>query len=291
MNPGTLWSHAISAYDFVVEVFAEFGKDRGGTLAAALAFYAAFSIFPLLLGLIAVAAMFVSRDQAQELVFQYSQTLLASQRDFLGGTVAGVVEARGTLGLVAGALLLWSGKSLFMALQDTLETVYGIARLGGVWGAIWANVRAMAFTVLTSLAIVGLAGLTWGLEAVMALNLPWLLDLPRDLVARAMDWFKHLLPPLTALCGITAIYRYLPARRIAWRQALLSGLVATALWVPVSALLGWYLNAFARLNAVYGPLAGVMGFLLWLQLTSTIVLLAAETGAVWCRRMTGVKSM
>jgi len=278
-----------AAYDFVLEVFTEFGKDRGNTLAAALAFYAAFSIFPLLLGLVAVAAMFFSPAQAQELVFKYAAALLAAQRDFLAGAVTGVIAARGTLGLLAGILLLWSGKNLFMALEDTLETVYDIERPGGIWGAIWVNVRGMVFTVLTCAALVGLAGLFLGLRAILALKLPYLLDVPRPLLSTLLDWFQLVLPVLTVFGGLTVVYRYLPARHLAWRQALLSALVATALWEPLSLLFGWYLDRFARLNAVYGPISGVMGFYLWLSYTSLIVILAAEVGAVACRRLTGAK--
>lgn len=286
----TGWAFARLAYDFLAEVFAEFGKDRGPVLAAALAFYAAFSLFPLLLGLISVAAMFVSREQAQDLVFEYSRALIASQREFLVGTVAGVVEARGALGLLAVVLLLWSGKNLFLALEDVLEQIYGMQRLGGVWGTIWANVRAMGFTVFASVAVVALAGAVWGLRAMLAFDLVDFLRWPRQTLLVLLDWFEYVLPVVTAAVGFLLVYRYLPARRLSWPQAALSALVATVLWEAVSLLFGWYLQNFARLNAVYGPISGVMGFYLWLHVTSLIVILAAEVGAVVCRRMTGTKS-
>ncbi len=279
------------AYDFGVEVLTEYGKDRGGTLAAAMAFYAAFSLFPLLLGLIAVSATFVSPEQAQELVFRYATALLASQRDFLAATLAGVVEARGTLGLVAALVLLWSGKNLFLALEDTLEQIYAMQRMGGIWGTVWSNVRALGFTVVTSVGIVAVTGLVWGLQAAVALDLPWLPDTPRETLARLLDWFQVVLPFVAAVVGLLLLYRYLPARRLSWRQAAVSALVAALLWQPVSWALGWYLAGFARLNAVYGAISGVMGFYLWLDLTSSIVILAAEVGAVWCRRTSGVKSI
>lgn len=285
------WGFGHRAYDFLVEVFTEFGKDKGPVLAAALAFYAAFSLFPLLLGLISVAAMFVSPQQAQDLVFQYSQALIASQREFLVGTVAGVVEARGTLGLLAVLLLLWSGKNLFIVLEDVLEQVYGMQRLGGIWGTIWAHVRALGFTVATSAAVIGIAGLVWGLRAVLALELTDILMIPRELILKAVDWFELVLPLGVAAIGLLLLYRYLPARRLSWRQAALSAIVATVLWEAVSLLFGWYLQNFARLNAVYGPISGVMGFYLWLNLTSMIVILSAEVGAVACRRQTGTKSV
>ncbi|MBM3267780.1 MAG: YihY/virulence factor BrkB family protein [Candidatus Sericytochromatia bacterium] len=287
---GRAFRAARAAYDFALEVGAEYAKDQGPTLAAALAFYAAFSLFPLLLGLIAVAANFVSPEQAQDIVFRYSTMLLASQRDFLAGTVRGVVEARGTLGVLAAIVLLWSGKNLFLALEDTLERVYEMRRLGGIWGTVWANARAMAFTVLTSMAVVAVAALVWGLQAVLAFDLPWLPDVPRHRLQAALDLFQIVLPSLTAGGGLVLLYRYLPARRLAWRQAILSACVAAVLWQPVSLALAWYLGEFARLNAVYGPISGVMGFYLWLNLTGSIVILAAEIGAVYCRRVSGVKS-
>ena len=164
-------------------------------------------------------------------------------------------------------------------------------RLGGIWGTIWANVRAMGFTILTSLAVVALAGAVWGLRAVLALELTDLLRIPRDRILQALDWFGFVLPAATAAFGLVLVYRYLPARRLGWRQAMLSATVATGLWEAVSLFFGWYLANFAKLNAVYGPISGVMGFYLWLNLSAMIVILAAEVGAVACRRLTGTKSL
>lgn len=61
------------------------------------------------------------------------------------------------------------------------------------------------------------------------------------------------------------------------------------LWLPVSLLLGVYLDQFAKLNAVYGPISGVMSFYLRFDYASIAVILAAETGAVTSQRITGAK--
>lgn len=259
-------------------------------LAAAIAFYAALALFPLLLGLLAMAGHLLHPAEARELVDRASAGLMPSQRTFLADTIGEVVEARGALGFFAVSLLIWSGRGLFSSLQTALDAVHGFQRPSGPWAVVTGELRALLFAAATLALALGEILLRLGLS-----DLPRLLShLPPAVrlrstglatggwiqqVAKAWDQLPASLPFLAMLLGLVLLFRYLPHRTIPWRDAAVTSLLTLGLWIPLSAGLQWYLTEFARLNAVYGSLSGVVGFLLWLQLAALAVVVAAAAGA------------
>gem|GEM_PF-1051705 len=274
-----------------------YGAVRGGMLAAAIAFYAALAVFPLVLGLLAMAGHLLDPSEARDLVARASAGLMPAQRTFLADTIGEVVEARGALGFFAVSLLIWSGRGLFSSLQTALDAVHGFQRPTGPWAVVTGELRALVFAAATlALALA---------EILLRLGLS---DLPRRMahmapaarlrslgiaadgwvqqVARAWDQLPATLPFLAMVLGLVLLFRYLPHRTIPWRDAMVTALITLGLWLPLSAGLQWYLLEFSSLNAVYGSLSGVVAFLLWLQLAALSVVLAASAGATAIRAST-----
>jgi membrane protein len=76
------------------------------------------------------------------------------------------------------------------------------------------------------------------------------------------------------------LYRYGPSReKPKWRWVTPGGAAAAVLWMIGSALFSWYLTRFADYDATYGSLGAVFGFMMWLWLSSTVVLVGAELNA------------
>lgn len=267
---------AYRAFAFASATLGKFGKDNGYLLAAALSFNAAFAVFPLLLGLVALLSQIVPPEQAQKLVGQYAGSLLGSQASFVSSTLRGVRQARGTIGFVAAVLLVWSARSLFTTLAQTLDVVHGFPGPQGLRGQLRSNAKALVFALGCGVGILVLTGLYWGIEFLFARS-----DTPSDPSLQLSGWLAALQHGGTILgffVGLILIYRVLPWGPVAWREAILSAGVGVALWYPVSIALTVYITDIARLNAVYGPLSGIMAFYIWLDYTSTIVILAAEVG-------------
>ncbi len=265
-------------FAFASATLAKFGKDNGYLLAAALSFNAAFAVFPLLLGLVALLAQIVPPAQAQRLVGQYAGSLLGSQARFVSSTLGGVRQARGTIGVVAAGLLVWSARGIFTTLAQTLDLVHGFSGPQGLGGQLRSNAKALVFALGCGVGMLFLTGLYWGIELVFARGAaPFG---PSIQVSRWLGALQHGGTILGFFVGLILIYRFLPWGPVPWRDAILSGVVGVALWYPVSIALTFYITDVARLNAVYGSLSGIMAFYLWLDYTSSIVILAAEVGVV-----------
>jgi membrane protein len=85
---------------------------------------------------------------------------------------------------------------------------------------------------------------------------------------------------LFAAASIFVLYRIGPARKHRRRQRLLPGVVtATLLWLAASAGLNFYIANLTNLGVTYGPIAAVIGIMLWFYLTAYAVLVGAELNA------------
>jgi membrane protein len=73
------------------------------------------------------------------------------------------------------------------------------------------------------------------------------------------------------------LYRYGPSRRLAkWRWISIGSVFASLSWLAVSSLFSWYLGNFATYNATYGALGAVVGLMMWMWLSTIVVLVGAE---------------
>ena len=79
------------------------------------------------------------------------------------------------------------------------------------------------------------------------------------------------------ILGLAVLYRYGPSRRVAkWRWISVGSVFAASAWLLVSSLFSWYLGHFADYNATYGALGAVVGMMVWMWLSTIVVLVGAE---------------
>jgi membrane protein len=79
------------------------------------------------------------------------------------------------------------------------------------------------------------------------------------------------------ILGLAVLYRYGPSRRVAkWRWISVGSVSAGFAWLAVSSLFSWYLGNFANYNATYGALGAVVGLMMWMWLSTVVMLVGAE---------------
>jgi membrane protein len=243
-------------------------------LAAALAYYAIFSIAPLLLISIHIASLFVDRSWAVEKLSGEVASVIGPAGS---GAIQQMLDAAGTgqpqgwAGFVGLAVLLFAATGFVGSLQDALDRIWDAPqRLGGVWAFIrskilsFSLVLAAAFLLLVSLvlstAVTAFAG-----------NIANTFGVPEGVVP-AVIFAINL---LTTALLFTLIFKFVPSVRVDWGAAAAGGTFAAILFAVGRFVLAWYLGREAAASP-YGAATSLVLLLVWIYYSAQILLLGAQ---------------
>ena len=258
---------------------AEFwNADNASTVGAALAFYCAFSLAPLLVILATLTGWFIGSSAAYgQIGRQLNELFGATTAATLLGAVRSAEHAQGLLATgVSAVTLLISASTVFAALEYALERIWEDATEAtrGLRG--WVRRRLLSVGFILALGFLLLVSLTVT-TALATLRRQVAAD-HRALVGviGALD----LVLSLGLVAGVFAlIYRYLPARRLPWRVVWCGGALTAALFYIGRWAIGLYL-AHSTEPTAFGAAASFAALLLWLYYSAQIFLFGAEFTAV-----------
>lgn len=252
-----------------------YSHDDGPTQARSIAYYTLFSIFPLLLALIALGSSALASPQAKETAFQVADQYLPAASDLVQANVEQVLRQRGTVGFLAIVGLVWSASGVFNALYRAVNRAWGQEAPGSFWQR---RLYAVAMALSLGLIFLSMIALSAVVSFVRGWQVPVLGWQPfaDPAVGRLFGWGAALAPALVSVLVFSLIYRTMPSAPVTWRDVWPAALVAGLVWEGAKQLFTWYAGNFARYNLVYGSLGAVIAFLLWSYFSAIILLLGAE---------------
>lgn len=245
------------------------------TQGAALSFYALFSLAPVLVVVISVAAIFWGRDAVQSVIVGQFANVMGKGTGNAVDEMLRHVRRTGQTGIATavGIVTLLSGASaFFVQLQDALNAVWGVApRKGSVFGAILRK-RLLSFGLLLGIGFLLLVSLA--LSAALS-SLGDAMAARSALPVALLQGGDVLLSFAAITVLLAMIYRTIPDAEIEWRDVWLGALV-TALLISVGKwAIGLYLGRTAVASA-FGAAGSVVLILLWVHYASLLLLLGAE---------------
>ena len=248
-------------------------EDHAKDMAASIAFFSFFSLFPLLVGVIAGASLFLERAAIQARLDRMLSDEFPGSADFLRSNIAALIDLRGAAGVASVVGLLWSASKVFGALSRGINLALGIPKDHPFF---LSRIRYFAMTVVVSLLLFVTVAISTTVDVFIQL------DLSRFGVdATAYEWLGGHVASFVFVFGVVAVlYIIVPYRRPPWRDVW-PGAVATALLFEIGkALFVIYLENARSLQAVYGSLTSVIVLLLWLYFSARVLLFGAELIAV-----------
>jgi membrane protein len=261
----------------VRDAFGRFGEARGSQAAAGMAYYAVFSLFPLLLALIIGGTYLLNLEQAavRAQVLDIIAEAIPVSRELIARNINQVLAARGTVGLIGVLGALWSGSGVFTILSTHITRAWPESPPRGL-----VRQRLVAFGMVGTLVILLVASIIAG----TVLDLMPEFELP--LVERAVyDTFlwpmlSDVLPWLLMLALFVGLYRWVPNTQVPWSAAFWSALVVALFWELAARGFGFYLRSgLAQYELVYGSLGTVVALMFWAYLASWITIFGAHLGA------------
>jgi membrane protein len=262
-------------WQVIKRAFRESSADNVPMLAGGVAFFAFLAVFPALIAALTLYGLLADPAQVAQQVQGIAAALPRSAQPLLTEQLTSVTQSSGgalTAGLAISLLAaLWSASSGTGNLITAVNLAYDEKESRG-----FIKLRATALGLTLGGIVFVLLTLT--LVAVVPVALDNLgLGVVGRVVAQVVRW---VLLVGVVVVGLAVVYRVAPDRaspRFRWVSA--GALVATVLWIIGSVAFSLYVNFFGNYNKTYGALAGVIVLMLWLFLTTYIVLLGAEINA------------
>jgi membrane protein len=274
------WQRSRSWLAFPFAVVKKFGDDQAGNLAALIAYYAIFSIFPLLLVLSTVLGFVLHghptwQDEVTNSALK-NLPLVKIRTRHTSGSVAALV--------VGATLALWSGLGVAKTAQTAFNTVYLVAHTDRP-NFLRSLIRALAIVAVGGTGFIvttALSSAVTSVTSVGGVDVGVGLRIVGIVLAVALNTLLFL-----------ALFRWLTVRNVAWRHAwpgaVISAVALQLLQLGASALIAHKLKGA---STTYGKdVAGVIVLLSWFYLQAQVVLLAAEVNVVrqcrlWPRAIT-----
>lgn len=272
---------AINRNGFLVLLQATVEKLLADTVtswAAIIAYYLLFSIFPLLLALIAILAFLTGTQVAQERVLSFLAGVLPVSRELIITNVEAAVQARGVIGVVSVVTLLWSATGILSAITMAFDRAWNVP-VGRpfFWQKLLELGLVLAVGALLPLSLLG--AFIFDVVAQVGMLTPALAGVRIVLASVVLE-----LVSLAFTFGIFLIvYKVLPNRTIRLGDIWLPTVIAAAAFELVKSLFGWYVARFTDYQLVFGSLAAVAAFLLWAYVSALILLFGAELSAQYAR--------
>lgn len=256
-------------------VYEDISRHRLLTMAAGVTFYAVLAIFPAIAAIVAIYGLFADTKSIAMHLQNLSDMLPGGGIDVIRDQLNRLTaESSGTLGLasVIGFLVsLWSANSGTKGMFDALNAAYGEDEKRGF-------LRLTAISMIFTLAAIAfvLAALVLMVVVPPVLKALGLGGVTTVLVT-VLRW--PVLALVIALL-LAPLYRYGPSRASAqWRWISWGSATAALGWLLVSLLFTWYAANFGTYNKTYGTLGAVMGFMMWIWLSTVVILIGAEVDA------------
>ena len=188
-----------------------------------------------------------------------------------------LADVRGPALVVGLAGTLWTASAAFSSIRRSLNAVWGIyERRPFITSKLvdFAQMGFMGAVVFISFLITGL------IAAVREFTVDWF-----GFLSDSYLWEipGALVPLFLIAIAMLLLYRYVPVAHPSWREvAIPAGLAALALWI-LSNGFAFYVANFNNFDAIYGALAGVFLFLLFMNLTANVILIGGELSRTFHR--------
>ncbi|MDB6180962.1 YihY/virulence factor BrkB family protein [Paracoccus fistulariae] len=266
-------------WSFWSAIFDRMDKTHMGLIAAGVAFYAMFAVFPGLAAIIALWSLWFDPEAIMAYVEVANEFLPEGSAKIIDGQIRSLTAAgRTSIGwasFVSFFIATISARAGVGALIRGLNAAYGVRGYSTVFGFVLAYILTIA---IVGISIAGLATIV-----IVPLILNFLpLGSATARLLTALPWAGMF---AIVILGIGVIYRYGPNVKTPRTPIFTWGaLFAAMLWAAASVGFSAYLSSFNSYNRIYGSIGTVVALLMWFYLAGFSVLLGALINVELARR-------
>lgn len=257
---------------FLIDAIKQFLHKNCQYMAAAISFYALFSMFPLGLAVISILGFIIGTESSNETLAKEIADVLPISSDLIGSTMEGIISARAITGIASFVGLVWTSSAAFSAVRKGINTAWGVT-----------TPRAFLWERIIDIGLVFAAGL---LVLIILFTAPLIeiirqifeYTLPQNEIPADMIWgtIADLVSPLLAFISILILYRWLPNTKVNIIHVVPGALLASICFILAQLGFIWYVGKFPVYNILYGAVGAIMALLAWVYISALIILFGAQ---------------
>jgi membrane protein len=262
-------------WQLLVKSFNHFIDLNGLKLSAALSYYTVFSIAPLLIVIISVAAILFGRDAVEGRVYHQLSGLVGSEaalqiQDIIRNTQN---SNHGKLGGLIGTIILVIGASgVFSEIQSSINYLWSVPSPKKKVFLLAILRRLISLSLLIGVAFLLMVSLT--ANALLDILSDRLKELFSDSLVNVFYFVNLGLILLVISSMFMLIFKILPNSTISWKNAFIGALVTSILFLIGKFIIGFYLG-HSKIGATYGATASIVILMLWIYYSSIILYFGA----------------
>jgi len=275
MKPIELWR-------LTVQTSAAWNNDNALQLGAALAYYAVFSISPLLIIILAVAGFLYRGDSFAYIHAQIATLAGNNAADTITSTIKSVPSSEhGFAATIVTVIILFIGASgVFVQLQSSMNQIWGVKPKAGHFWKDFLKERLLSFAMILGVGFLLLISLV--LSAALSAG---------------SDYFEYLLPGANWLWEVlnggvsfaivvllfASIFKAVPDVRIGWNDVWVGALLTSVLFNGGKLAIGLYLGR-SSLGSAFGAAGSILVILAWVYYSSQILFFGAEFTKIYAEQ-------
>lgn len=260
-----------STFKVVRHALERMSLERVPEVSAGLAFYGFFSLFPLMLILVAFGGRFLESPQAQDQVLSLLIGIFPFSGEIIENNIYQVLQSRGSVSTLSMIALAWSGSAAFAILARNINFAWPSAGQRP-----FLTRRLMALLIVVVMVVV--------MILLLAANTLTSL-LPKEIngvaqVLFQMRYFSHFAMWIMLFVTLLTLYRWIPNTYVRWTEGAWGALFSSTAIEVTTWVFTWYLRkGFINYSLVYGSLGAVAALLFWIYLLGFVVLIGAHLSA------------
>ena len=252
------------------------------THSASIAYYALLSLFPFLLLVVSVLGSITASESARQATLDFVLRYFPTRLEFVSTQMSALQRTQVPLGLFGGLALIWAALGFFSAISTAVNAAWKVERqrsyLKHKLVAFLMLLAACGLLVLTLVLFSAsqVVGASW--FATVLYQFPWLLEL-RSI---GVNWGATL----ALILSVGLVFYFVPNAKVRFRDVWVGAVLTGLLWRGAFEGFSWYVRDLKRFS-VHGSIGAVVIFLLWVYVSSVILLYGVEFTAAYSRLRRG----
>ncbi len=249
------------------------------THSASIAYYALLSFFPFLLLVLSIVGSITDNESDRRAVLTFVFTYFPTKLDFVSNQLQAFAANRVRLGVAGALALIWASLGVFGAITSAVNEAWGVERQRSFW-----KHRLVSFVMLLAAGGVTIVALllVGAVEVAQTSTVGAALSRYRW-VAAFQTLTVNYLATVPLIIGVGLVFYFIPNAKTRFRDVWVGAALTGVLWRLAFSGFAWYIGTNKSMTMIHGSVASVVVFLLWVYVSSIILMYGVEFTAAYAR--------